>query len=245
MNNLFQVFSEPKIEFRYNQKLYDPRDGLYLFGPYDADNPQCPKNIIYGVLGTKKGIQKFSEWTKLMSKLVLPKKDLDKKLWKPFPGFEVAYDTIFSNNPSWIYEINEDKLLKASKHKDPYKRTYDVVQKYLDGISIVKTKKDEVYNVLFCIVPEEVWKNCRPKSKIINGWGYFPSKKVRKQRFKGQVSILDDWVADKLDKIKEWEPEQYKLSIDFRRQIKAKSMKFDIPIQIIRESTFQFDLSIG
>jgi hypothetical protein len=92
-------------------------------------------------------------------------------------------------------------------------------------------------------VPEEVWKNCRPKSRVSEAWGRLPSKKERLQRAKGQYSIYDDWVSDKLDRDKEWDPEQYRLSVDFRRQIKAKSMKYDVPIQIIRESTLELNPS--
>jgi uncharacterized Fe-S cluster protein YjdI len=46
---------------------------------------------------------------------------------------------------------------------------------------------------------------------------------------KGQRSIVED---------EDWDQADYEYSLDFRRQIKAKCMKYDIPIQIIRESTF-------
>ena len=36
-----------------------------------------------------------------------------------------------------------------------------------------------------------------------------------------------------------YEMEQYSYSVDFRRQIKARVMELEIPIQIIRESTLQ------
>ncbi len=36
-------------------------------------------------------------------------------------------------------------------------------------------------------------------------------------------------------------PEQYQLSPDFRRQLKARTMKYGIPLQIIRESTLRLN----
>jgi len=37
----------------------------------------------------------------------------------------------------------------------------------------------------------------------------------------------------------DFDPEQYRLSRDFRRQLKARSMEYGIPLQIIRESTLR------
>ncbi|MDG7000337.1 MAG: hypothetical protein JRN15_14635, partial [Nitrososphaerota archaeon] len=57
--------------------------------------------------------------------------------------------------------------------------------------------------------------------------GYRLSNKDLSNRRGGQRSILED----------DWDPEIYQFSVDFRRQIKARSLKYEIPIQIIREST--------
>ena len=40
------VFDEPELEFRYEQRMADPRDGLSLFGPFDADLPSVPGTVI-------------------------------------------------------------------------------------------------------------------------------------------------------------------------------------------------------
>jgi hypothetical protein len=34
---------EPELEFRYSQRTQDPKEGLSIFGPYDADQPSHPK----------------------------------------------------------------------------------------------------------------------------------------------------------------------------------------------------------
>jgi hypothetical protein len=46
----------------------------------------------------------------------------------------------------------------------------------------------------------------------------------------GQLGLLDSY-----------DPTQYSLSPDFRRQLKARSMRYDVPVQIIRESTLRLD----
>ena len=56
------VLDEPDLEFRYGQRVQDPRDGLALFGPYDADQAH-PKMPVYGVIGTPEGIVCFRAWS--------------------------------------------------------------------------------------------------------------------------------------------------------------------------------------
>ena len=46
--SLFHI-DEPKLDFRYNQKIESPKDGLYLFGPLDESHPGV---IRAGVIGT-------------------------------------------------------------------------------------------------------------------------------------------------------------------------------------------------
>ncbi|MDI6896828.1 hypothetical protein [Methanocella conradii] len=226
-----KIFKEPQIKFRFGQKLDDPHDGLSLFGPVDTDEPSHPKTIIYGLIGTQKGIDAFIEWSRHLNRLL--KADNNERLWPPFPGFETVFNSTWPEKPAWTYTIDGENLSYASRNLDPYKRVYAVVDYYIDGIKLIE-KRDENFNVLICIVPDEVWRNCRPLSKVEHGWGTLLSPKKYEERAKGQVSLFSDE-----DGYETWNPEQYKLSIDFRRQIKARSMKYNVPIQIIRESTIQ------
>ena len=234
MMNEVDVFPEPLLEFRHGQSLQDPHDGLSLFGPYEIDTPFHPKNVSYGILGASDGINVFIEWASKLVEPVFPEEDKDTRLWPPYPGFESIFHSYWPDKPSWSYELDRNSLLKSVRHRDPYKRAFDVVKKYLDGIPILK-KKDASIDFLVCIVPDEVWKNCRPKSSVSDPWGYKPKGKELKQRIDGQSS-LSKWMNELLDE-DDWSSEQYHLSVDFRRQLKALSMIHGIPIQIIREST--------
>jgi hypothetical protein len=92
-----------------------------------------------------------------------------------------------------------------------------------------------------CIVPDEVYQNCRPKSYVSE-----PSdqKKTSAQRRIVNAAVQDRRAGQgrlfKLDEILDDAPhdlKQYGLSPDFRRQLKARIMPHDIPVQIVREST--------
>jgi hypothetical protein len=51
--------------------------------------------------------------------------------------------------------------------------------------------------------------------------------------------MLRQLKAGQTDLFGQYDPEVYNLSPDFRRQLKARSMEFNIPLQIIRESTLR------
>jgi hypothetical protein len=52
--------AEPRLQFRFNQKVDYPRDGLYLFGPVDAGTQ--PRQVRYGFIGTAGSLRRFEEW---------------------------------------------------------------------------------------------------------------------------------------------------------------------------------------
>ena len=216
------VFEEPDLEFRYNQRVQDPRDGLSLFGPYDAD--LGARSLAHVVIGTKEGIAAFRDWS---VRLRYPASEEKKpRLWAPFPGFEAAFCSKWPEVPAWSCSIDREQLIEASRKKDGHERAFAVVEMFLDGLR--KAKKLDEVNVAVCVIPEEVHTNCRPRSRVAQPSDSGISKERREDRKRGQRELFD-----------EFDPEQYHLSPDFRRQLKARAMEFDIPIQIIRESTLR------
>ena len=220
------VFNEPELEFRYQQRVTDPRDGLALFGPFDTDAPSRP-GLSYIVIGTDEGITQFKKWSDAMNRpaVFAPKANL--RLWPPFPGFEAAFCSHWSSKPVWSYPIDRISLLGASRHSDKYERAFGVVKRYLEQIEKA-SKLDENIGVAICVVPDEIWQNCRPKSYVADPTGPAISSKTIQGRKAGQLEFFDDF-----------DRQQYQLSPDFRRQLKACSMQYKIPLQILRESTLR------
>src|SRR5262249_14781015 len=75
---------------------------------------------------------------------------------------------------------------------------------------------------------DDVFQNCRPESRVLAAGGERISRKTLDARRAGQSELFQTF-----------DPEQYKLSEDFRRQIKARAMVHPFPIQILRESTLR------
>ena len=232
MNLRYDMISEPLIEFRHNQHLEDPHDGLTLFGPYDADMPSHPKSVTYGVIGTKEGLSLFERWSEVMNTPIIDEGET-LRLWPPFPGFDAAFACEWPRRAAWTFELDEAELIKNSHHRDPYTRAFSIVSSYIEAFDVL-TKRDEAFSVIICIVPDEVHRNCRPRSRPDEAWGILPKKAVRDYYQEGQVTLFEEWDPESRD---HWSTDRYGMSVDFRRQIKARTLKYNIPIQIIREST--------
>lgn len=221
------VFAEPALEFRYGQAVADPHDGLALFGPYDADAPSHPRNMSYALIGTERGVVAFRAWSELVQSAIQAESGLASRLWPTFPGFEAAFGCVWPIEPTRTTELDEAELDFDVRDKDPNKRAAKVVERYLRGIELVQ-QRDETVDVVVCVVPDIVYQNCRPLSRVREGTGYNPRSHMRRARQRGQGDLFDAF-----------DPEIYQFSVDFRRQIKARAMKYGIPIQVIRESTLR------
>ncbi len=226
-----QVMPEPELEFRYGQLSLDPHAGLALFGPYDADLSSRPGQIIYGVVGRPDGIVLFDAFAKRITRPIVSQAygdpDADRKaqlLWPPFPGFDAAFGSTWPATSAWRHALDSEKLLTAARHNDRYRRAYDVVTMYKNAIRIA-CERDERFGLIICVVPDEVYQNCRPRSYVKDGEGFATSKQERAVR-RSQEDLFGAY-----------QPEEYEMSVDFRRQLKARVMELNIPIQIIREST--------
>ena len=97
---LFQI-PEPTLGFWYDQALTDPRDGLSIFGPCDSDTESHPRNVSYGAIGTQLGLDLLQGFTqRVQREIVSGSDDSSRRLWVPFPGFEVAFQSKLPEIPT-------------------------------------------------------------------------------------------------------------------------------------------------
>jgi hypothetical protein len=221
------VLDEPELLFGENQRALDPHDGLGLFGPFSLGQPPHPRSPAYMVVGAPEGIALFGNWAKAMNRAAAVADLRRHRIWPPYPGFEVAFGSPWADQPALTHTLDRNRLLGASRKRDPHERCYAVVELFLEAFQRVK-KVDANVGVAVCVVPDEVWTNCRPKSYVADPSDEGISRAEKDSRKRGQKDLF---VA--------FDSEQYRLSPDFRRQLKARTMRFDIPLQILRESTLQ------
>ncbi len=225
---------EPRLEFRFAQKTLDPKAGLSIFGPYDTDLPSHPRNISYAIIGTRSGIELTTKFISKVQAPITPENVTENpQLWPLFPGFQVVYYCSLPSDPTRTYKLDENKLTSASSALDPNKRAFDVVNQYLEGIQHL-TEPDDLLDAIICAVPDTVYRNCRPRSYVRDGTGERVSFSERKMRAQGQTDLYGTY-----------DVEPYLYSVDFRRQLKARAMKFKVPTQILLESTLTPDDELG
>jgi hypothetical protein len=223
MSENVTIIPEPYLEFRYEQKMVDPHDGLAMFGPFDSDLPSAPKNISIGVIGTTNGMKSCREFLSCLNSPIIP--DIDTPLWPPYPGFNACFNCAIPAEPTREHTIEDAAIYNAAFDLDPNRRTGSVVDLYIEGIKRI-LKFDDNFHVLICIIPDFVYQNCRPKSFVSKGIGERTTASKRGFRTMGQQNLFEKYDQD-----------HYLYSTDFRRQIKARAMKYGVPIQIIRESS--------
>lgn len=233
MKSEISVLQEPKIEFCEGRCLTDPHAGLSLFGPYDKNDTSHPGTINYAVIGTGTGVSKFKEFARVLQYPIFHEKfeqDFEslelERLWPPFPGFCAAFGTRFPEEAAFVHQIKQETIESSISDLDQHKRVFDIVNLYLEKIRLL-SERDERINVILCVEPDVIWSNCRPQSVIRQG-GTGTKVSVR------EVSLRRQYGGDLFSQVPEG---QYDYSVDFRRQLKARSMEYGIPIQLIREST--------
>ena len=180
-----------------------------------TDMPSHPKSMIYGFIGTETGLEKFRRFTRILTGPVMTDMRVyDYKNWPHFPGFEAAYECKFPDTPAFTHTLQEERVSREVKDYDAHKRASRLVDMYLEGFDIA-AKRDENLGVVFCIVPDVIWKYCRPLSKVEEGTGQRVSAKERRLRRAGK------------DLFGSYDPDDYLRSVDFRRQLKARAMAYD------------------
>ena len=222
--NSLKVFDEPKLEFSNGQLLEHPRDGLALFGPVDSNGSRTSRHIRYGIIGTPSGIASAKAFIASLSRAILTEDDVDAVLWPHFPGFEEAFHAILPVEPAWEESLDEAQLEQLVRKADQHARVFGIADAFMNAIRRAK-RTDHVCDMYFCVVPDIVWKNCRPKSHVAGALGKpLGSKKMELRRH------MDDMLGG-------YTSDQYEYSVYFSRKIKARVMELDVPIQIVREST--------
>jgi len=236
VSDVFHFLDEPLLSFGAGQLAEDPRDGLALFGPSDQRS-HLGDNV---VIGTAAGIELWSNWVTALNSPAACANIARQRPWPPYPGFDVAFGARWPS-PAKSYVLDAAKLHAAAHKADRRERAYSVANMYLEPLQQI-AMLDAKPAVAICVVPDEVHQNCRPKS-FVKSTSDTPRtadqreflRDALKDHHVGQGRMFDDQDASFGSVLPNLE--QYGLSPDFRRQLKARMMAHEMPVQIVLEST--------
>nr|WP_293296894.1 hypothetical protein [Allomuricauda sp.] len=220
---------EPNILFAHGQKCADARDGLSLFGPLNN-----LYGIKSGVIGTTNGLQIFRNYLDLIQKPVYNANSVTRPM---FPGFEAVFGCKWESAGITFKEVTNEEIGKLLYNSSTHKRTYDLVTLFLEKIISANKNQDENVDVWFVIVPDEIYKYCRPNSVLPKEMVQTQAlmSKSKAKSFKYEPSLFPD--VDEELKEQEKEAETYNYDAQFHDQFKARLLEHTIPTQIFREST--------
>ena len=226
MNDLIHI-PEPRLLFRHKQATEDPRDGLTLFGPLDEGKPY---GIKAGVIGTKTGLEYFQRWVDWVQRPVFTR---PAQLGRPpFPGFETVFRTPWNAKPVLSVEITDEEIDEHLYLDEPHQRVYGTVTVFADRITAAKREEEDKPELWFVVVPDRVWKYCRPKSIVepeirreaVKSFGTARNAKA----FYKTGSLFAELTQDATP---------YVYEEQFHNQLKARLLGDMVLTQIVREST--------
>lgn len=216
--------SEPRLQFGHDQSLEDPRDGLTLFGPLDEGKTF---GIRPAVIGTADGLQRFWKWAGQIQHSIN-----DKKASRPpFPGFEAAFGVPFSLTPVFQITVDAKELMDACHLEDRHQRAHRAVHLYADCIKTTIQDEEARADVWFVIVPDEVYRCCRPKSVVEKNVQLTSAASMSRGFASRLISMPSMFPELNKDAI------AYRFQPHFHNQLKAVLLDTETPTQVIREST--------
>lgn len=226
MMNELTWLPEPKLLFNYGQSIEDPRDGLSLFGPLDQGKSY---GVRAGVIGTPNGIARYKNWVKSISR---PLHDKESGQSRPsYLGFETTFRIPWSPQPIFEIEIAEEDIFQSTHLDDKYLRVYKTVDLYASKIIDALNQEEQSVDIWFVIVPDDVYKYCRPLSSVELGLRIPATNKMNPrdaQKMASQPSVFPEFNAHAV-------PYQYE--VNFHNQLKARLLTHKVLTQVVREST--------
>lgn len=220
------TFREPRLRFDHEQVLEDPKDGLMLFGPPPADRPT---GFQYGVIGTPEGIRQFENWAARLNSPIPADPNVTSSIL--YPGFESVFRTPWTPTPRIKIVVDSDELDRAVRLTDPHQRVFDTVDLFAEPIKRFVTEEDPKIALWFVVVPEKVWKLCRPRSPLAKGEGIRPDVHLTHAR---AMEILD--FPDLFEEVN-LAAEKHLYENHFHNQLKAKLFECEAVTQIVRQTT--------
>jgi hypothetical protein len=217
-------FPEPRLRFDFDQLLEDPKDGLLLFGPAEKLH-----GIDYGVIGTPDGIRQFEAWAERLRQAV----PADPKVTSSvtFPGIETVFRTRWNATPRVRLTVDPAELEAKVSVTDAHQRVFDTVDLFAKPIARWVKEEDDKVALWFVVVPEDVWKLCRPRSVVSKDRASQPGVQLSHAKafeLHQSPDLFDDMNAA---------AKKHLYENHFHNQLKAKLLESEAVTQIVRQTT--------
>jgi hypothetical protein len=234
------VLPEPHLLFGGGHRHIDPRTGLALYGPYslaDQDEPAI-NTVRIGIVSTGPLMTEMRSWIAMCRRQVT-NDGSQPFLYPPFPGMDPrgVLRCELATSRAWEETIAEKTLRLALGTDDYFQRLGAVMALFRDGVRNLAERQPRP-DVVVCVIPKEVLEFCTVQPILEGGVRRLrltKGEKVHRARLgAGQQTLFDVAFGDEDE-----EADDAPGHRDLRRALKAETMAFGIPIQLVRESTLR------
>jgi len=231
-----EYLDEPNLVFGNEGEDKDPRIGLKRFGPYFfSDEITSLERVNIGIVGTREGMETVKSLISFIQKKY-PSQKPNKFLYPDYPGLDedTPFKCIISNSDNWNSVISEDgELAKIEKMADANERIAYGANLFAEKVKLIG-ENDNVPDVIICIFPKLVEEYCGISDKTRGAKTAKLTELEKKfaDHKKNQQHFLTEWGVEISETDKP--PER---SYDLRNALKGKIMEYNIPIQILRDSS--------
>ena len=221
----FHFIDEPKLEFGKGTHVC-PRAGISKFGVYDTKLDDRPEKIFVGAVGINETLEKLNKWLDRCSEYIPAKPDAAQpNLFPAFCGFnrETGFRAEFAHDSRIARPLRNAALDRLINLQNWNKRVEGAVDLYYKQIKFLALNRK--VDVIVCIIPDVLYEaisreqQSAPFEETLEGEG---SEEVDSEGALG---------ADRGAQVGQ--------DINFRGALKAKSMHLAIPLQLIREISFE------
>jgi len=208
---------EPQLEFANGGLCHDVRFGIGHFGTYDSGTDKAPKDIKLGIIGSNETIDSLTEWLEECRGEIPAKKSNQPNLFPPFPGFspEHGFHSKLTWDDSTIRAIYFNQK-PATRRADFNKILEDTAKLYTEEISRILDKSD--VSVIVCALPLEQLKATTAAYMT--------------------ASLADEPTSENEDSKESKDKDVVQALYDFHDYLKAESLAFRVPIQIVLPATY-------
>jgi hypothetical protein len=201
-----EYLEEPNLLFGKGKNIC-PRDGISTLNVYDTIQEARKNQLLVGIVGIEEDVENLKLWLKRFESYIpANSKGKQKGLFKSFPGFN--QESAFC--AKLIYSSEYERILSASSIKAILKESNRDIRVNmavdLYGENIGFLSDIKNCDVIVCIIPKSF------EGKIV---------KEKKEDEPVEQNAEDN--------------EGPELELNFRRAVKAYVMKYNTPIQLIRE----------
>ena len=228
---VIKYLSEPTLTFAHGQKAMDPRDGLMLFGPFDANRYFGQMNI--GIIGPNRLRRLMIDYLHVLDKPVFSDEDVNKH--PTFLGLESVLGVFVNYENIPQIDISENSIKEALRHQDNHVRVHKLVSIYVDKITDYLNEEERPVNLWLVVIPEGIYTHGRPKSSALKMGGVIKSSVSRQVLKNRQQNLFEEFNNEE-----EAFRKAYEYEVNFHNQMKARLLGSGITTQIIRESKISF-----